>query len=92
MAGRESGRAWNGRHDLHVACGRKRYTLRDAIPIARAAQKTPIVDGSWLKGTLERRVIGIWTGMEDRFQSQDSAAVCAMDRFGMAGCRKPVVI
>jgi hypothetical protein len=71
--------------DLHVACGRKRYTLRDAIPIARAAQKTPIVDGSRLKGTLERRVIRYLDrhGKID-FKDKTVLLVCAMDRFGMA--------
>ena len=35
----------------------KRYILRSALPILRAAVKTPIVDGSGLKNTLERRVV-----------------------------------
>src|SRR5690606_3482004 len=71
--------------DLYIACGRRRYTLRDAIPIAKAAQKTPIVDGSRLKGSLERRVIRY----QDKhskidFQNKTVLMVCAMDRFGMA--------
>jgi hypothetical protein len=71
--------------DLHIACGRKRYTLKDAIPIAKAAQKTPIVDGSRLKGTLERRVIRYLDrhGVVD-FKNKTVLLVCAMDRFGMA--------
>ncbi|HHX10401.1 MAG TPA: quinate 5-dehydrogenase [Firmicutes bacterium] len=71
--------------DLYVACGRKRYTLRDAIPIAKAAQKTSIVDGSRLKGTLERRVIRYLDqhGKVD-FKGKTVLLVCAMDRFGMA--------
>ncbi len=71
--------------DLHLACGRKRYTLRDAVPIARAAQITPIVDGSRLKGTLERRVIRHLAkhGLVD-FEGKTVLLVCGMDRFGMA--------
>ena len=34
----------------------KRYLLRSALPILKAAVKTPIVDGSGLKNTLERVV------------------------------------
>ncbi len=71
--------------DLHVACGRKRYTLRDAIPIANAAKKTPIVDGSRLKGTLERRVIRHLDkhSIVD-FKGKTVLLVCGVDRFGMA--------
>lgn len=71
--------------DLYITCGRRRYTLRDAIPIAKAAQKTPIVDGSRLKGSLERRVIRYLDqhGKID-FKNKTVLMVCAMDRFGMA--------
>src|SRR5690554_4191357 len=43
--------------DLYLQGGDKRYILREAKPIARAAKRTPIVDGSGLKNTLERRAI-----------------------------------
>ena len=44
--------------DLHLAGGaNKRYVIREAIPIMKAAKKTPIVDGSGIKNTLEARVI-----------------------------------
>src|SRR5690606_31786931 len=43
--------------DLYIAAGKRRYTLRAALPLARAARRTPIVDGSGLKNTLERRVV-----------------------------------
>ena len=47
---------WIGRHGcIHAVDGR--YEIRDARKIVRAAKKTPIVDGSGLKNTLERRVI-----------------------------------
>lgn len=71
--------------DLHVACGKRTYTLRDAIPIAKAAQKTPIVDGSRLKGTLEQRVIKhLHDSQKIDFAKKTVLLVSGMDRFGMA--------
>ncbi|WP_337961005.1 hypothetical protein [Caloramator sp. mosi_1] len=43
--------------DLYLYNASKRYVIKDALPLMEAAQKTPIVDGSGLKNTLERRVI-----------------------------------
>ncbi|MDI7249847.1 MAG: quinate 5-dehydrogenase [Bacillota bacterium] len=80
--------------DLYLQAGRRRYRIRDAVPIARAARETPMVDGSGLKGTLERRVIRLLVddyGLDLR--GKTALLVCAMDRFGMAqalveaGCR-----
>ncbi len=71
--------------DLYVSCGKKRYILKDAIPIAQAAQKTPIVDGSRLKGTLERRVIQyLDRELNIPFDEKKVLLVSGMDRFGMA--------
>lgn len=71
--------------DLYVVAGQRRYVLRDALRIARAAQKTPIVDGSGLKNTLERRVIRY---LRDNrlmdFAGKRVLMVSAVDRFGMA--------
>lgn len=80
--------------DLYLQAGRRRYRIRDAVPIARAARETPMVDGSGLKGTLERRVIRLLVddyGLDLR--GKTALLVCATDRFGMAqalveaGCR-----
>ena len=46
----------NGRIDLYMAGVGKKYVFRDAKKIARAAQKTPLVDGTGLKSTLGRVV------------------------------------
>ena len=71
--------------DLYVSCGKKRYILKDAIPIAQAAQKTPIVDGSRLKGTLERRVIQyLDRELNVPFDEKKVLLVSGVDRFGMA--------
>jgi len=71
--------------DLWVGCGRKRYMLKDAVPIARAAQKSPIVDGSRLKATLEKRVIRyLDRELKVPFKSMTVLIVSGVDRFGMA--------
>ncbi len=69
---------------LYGKNGRK-YVIRAALPIARAARKTPIVDGSGLKNTLERNVIQyINTNYHLLNQEKKVLLVCGMDRFGMA--------
>lgn len=71
--------------DLYVCIGNKRYTIKDAVPIAQAAKTSPIVDGSGLKNTLERKVIDylIKQKVVD-FKNKKVLLVCGMDRFGMA--------
>ncbi len=63
----------------------KRYVLRSALPILRAAVKTPIVDGSGLKNTLERRVVQF---VNDEcgisLMGKRILLVSGLDRFGMA--------
>jgi hypothetical protein len=71
--------------DLYIVAGKKRYILNDARRIAEAARVTPIVDGSGLKNTLERRSIKYLQekGIID-FQNKNTLLVCGVDRFGMA--------
>ncbi|MBO8169754.1 MAG: quinate 5-dehydrogenase [Thermoanaerobacteraceae bacterium] len=74
-----------GGADLYIYAGKKRYTIRDAAKMARAAQKTPIVDGSGLKNTLERRVIGyLHQNKGINFNEKKTLLVSGVDRFGMA--------
>ncbi len=71
--------------DLYVCIGNKRFTIRDAVPIAQAAKISPIVDGSGLKNTLERRVVNYLA--ENKivdFEGKKVLLVCGLDRFGMA--------
>lgn len=69
---------------LHGA-NNHRYILRAALPIARAAKKTPIVDGSGLKNTLERRLVKyVNEECGIPLKNKKVLMVCAMDRFGMA--------
>lgn len=71
--------------DLYLYAGGKRYTLRDARRIANAAKKTPIVDGSGLKNTLERMVIEkLAAEKKISFQRRKVLLVSGVDRFGMA--------
>ncbi|MCR4432228.1 MAG: quinate 5-dehydrogenase [Tepidanaerobacteraceae bacterium] len=71
--------------DLYLCAGNRRYVIRDAVPIARAAKISPIVDGSGLKNTLERKVINYLIN-ENRidFKNKKVLLVSGMDRFGMA--------
>jgi hypothetical protein len=71
--------------DLYIHGGNRRYIIRDALPLKEAAKKTPIVDGSGLKNTLERRVIEyIHRNNVMELEGKKVLLVCAMDRFGMA--------
>ncbi|MER3484122.1 MAG: quinate 5-dehydrogenase [Meiothermus sp.] len=72
-----------GGADLYVYAGNRRYTFRDSKKMADAAKKTPMLDGSGLKHTLERKavrdldpIIG-WKGKKVLIPS-------AVDRFGLA--------
>lgn len=74
-----------GGTDLYIYAGARRYTFRESARIAAAARKTPIVDGSGIKNTLERRVVRY---LEDKgivgFKGRKTLVVCAVDRFGLA--------
>jgi len=71
--------------DLYVQLGGKRYVIRDAKKLIAAAVKTPMVDGSGLKNTLERKCImdvqqdGIYD-----LRGKKVLMVSGVDRFGMA--------
>ncbi len=74
-----------GGTDLYIVAGGRRYVLRDAAQLVKAVHQSPIVDGSGLKHTLERRVIG-YLEKEDilHFKGKRVLQVCGVDRFGMA--------
>ncbi|MGI6658558.1 MAG: quinate 5-dehydrogenase [Dethiobacteraceae bacterium] len=83
-----------GGMDLYVYAGSRRYTLRDAERVVRAAKRTPIVDGSGLKNTLERKVIQYLESETDLLAGAPHVLMMSgADRFGMAqaleaaGCR-----
>lgn len=71
--------------DLYIFAGGRRYTIRDAVRLKKAAVKTPVVDGSGLKQTMEREVIRrlVQEGSLIR-KGTRVLLVSAVDRFGMA--------
>jgi hypothetical protein len=71
--------------DMYVYSSGKRYTIRDAAKLAANAKKTPTVDGSGLKNTVERETVE-WMQREGivDFSKSNVLMVCAVDRFGMA--------
>jgi hypothetical protein len=74
-----------GGMDLYIFAGNRRYVLREAKKVVRAARKTPIVDGSGLKNTLERIVVGYLLQHTDILDSRPHVLMMAgSDRFGMA--------
>lgn len=70
--------------DLYVYAGGRRYSFRTARKIAAAAQKTPIVCGSGLKNTLERRVVQYIDRYIMPLRGKKVLMPSAVDRFGMA--------
>ncbi|HLO01598.1 MAG TPA: quinate 5-dehydrogenase [Symbiobacteriaceae bacterium] len=70
--------------DLYVYAGKNRYAFRDAKRIAAAATKSPIVDGSGLKNTLERRVVSWVDENILPLKGKKVLMVSSVDRFGMA--------
>ncbi|TDA70739.1 MAG: quinate 5-dehydrogenase [Clostridia bacterium] len=74
-----------GGTDLYLVAGKRRYVIRDSANLVRAARRTPIVDGSGLKDTLERKTVEYleqeW-GMS--LADKRVLVVSAVDRFGLA--------
>ena len=71
--------------DLYIQAVDRRYSFRDARKIVKAAKITPIVDGSGLKNTLERRAIEYIAENSDLLEgSKKVLLMSAMDRLGMA--------
>ena len=71
--------------DLYVQLAGKRYVIRDAKKLLIEARRTPMVDGSGLKNTLERKCI-MDIQKEGLYDLYDRKVlmVCGLDRFGMA--------
>ena len=71
--------------DLQIGTPIHRYTFRDGRKIVAAAKKTPIVDGSGLKDTLERMAIDYLANQLGwDFHGKLALLTSAMDRWGMA--------
>lgn len=71
--------------DLYIVAGKKRYELREAKKLKNAAKITPIVDGSGLKNSLEKKVVEyLEENMHINLHDKNVLLVCGVDRFGMA--------
>lgn len=71
--------------DLYLAGASRKFMIKEAIAIVEAAQKTPIVDGTGLKNTLEKSILEYL--QRERiidFTGKKVLLVCAIDRFKMA--------
>src|ERR1700733_8979414 len=71
--------------DVYLYAGAQRFALKDGLRLLNAVKKTPAVDGSGLKNTLEREAVEYLQnelGMELR--DKRVLMVSALDRFGMA--------
>ena len=74
-----------GGADLYLVAGRRKYVFRQIKKLISGATKTPVVDGSGLKHTLERETIHRLqkSGTVD-FSKERVLLVSAVDRYGMA--------
>jgi hypothetical protein len=74
-----------GGTDMYIYAAGRRYTFGEIQRLASAAVKTPVVDGSGLKNTLERETVNYLQreGIVD-FKKSRVLLVCGVDRFGMA--------
>jgi hypothetical protein len=74
-----------GGADIWVVLEDRRYSFKQIESLIAGAKKTPVVDGSGLKHTLEREAIRALQrdGIID-FKKETTLLVSAVDRFGMA--------
>ena len=71
--------------DLYIRIAGKPYIIKDAKRLVAEAKKTPMLDGSGLKNTLERKcILDVQReGILD-LKGRKVLMVCGVDRFGMA--------
>jgi hypothetical protein len=71
--------------DVYLYAGKDRYALRDGLRLLTAVKKTPVVDGSGLKNTLERQAVAfLHESLGVELRGKRVLMVSALDRFGMA--------
>jgi hypothetical protein len=74
-----------GGTDLYLVAAGRRYTIRDAAWIAAGATRTPVVDGSGLKNSLEPSAVRrLDDAGELPLAGRKVLCVSGVDRFGMA--------
>jgi hypothetical protein len=74
-----------GGMDRYVVAGGRRYEFTSARRLLAGAKRTPVVDGSGLKNTLERAAVETLAseGIVD-FARRRTLIVCGVDRFGLS--------
>jgi hypothetical protein len=71
--------------DIYLRSRHKVYALKDGVRLQQTVTRTPLVDGSGLKNTLERETVRALAADPDLgLRGKKVLLVCAMDRFGMA--------
>jgi len=71
--------------DIYLQLAGKQYVIKDSLKLLREAKKTPMLDGSGLKNTLERKcILDIQKDGIMDLRGKKVLMVCAVDRFGMA--------
>jgi len=70
--------------DMFLSVNGQRFLIGDGLRLAEAATKTPVVDGSGLKNTLERDVVRALALRGLVTPETKVLMVSALDRFGMA--------
>ncbi len=70
--------------DISLSVGGQTFFIGDGLRLAEAAKTTPVVDGSGLKNTLERRVVREMADAGHLSNNSRVLMVSALDRFGMA--------
>ena len=71
--------------DVYLYAGKDRYAFRDGLRLLEAAKRTPVVDGSGLKNTLERNAVAyLQERLGVELRGKRVLMVSALDRFGMA--------
>src|SRR5579872_2805978 len=79
--------------DIYLYVGGKQFIIGDGLRLAQVVTRTPLVDGSGLKDTLERKSVRDLASAGLVSAQSRILMVSAMDRFGMAeafvemGCR-----
>ncbi len=73
-----------GGTDLYLVAGGRKYVIKESQRLAANARRTPVVDGSGLKDTLERETIRWLTQHGFELKGKNALMVIAVDRFGMA--------
>lgn len=70
--------------DVYLVANGVRYVVRDGLQLVEAASRTPVVDGSSIKNTLERDVVGRLADRGVVGPGTRVLMVSGVDRFGMA--------